>query len=90
MVETCSAPTCYALIKLRVHTMYKITKTPNTRTSKVLKIIEINIFLKPEEAMLCPGKSLSSTWKILCSRKKFELFFSLYIKITSCSETIFL
>ena len=41
----------------------------NTQTPKVLKIIKVNIFLRPEEAMLSPGKSLSYTGKIAVLEK---------------------
>ena len=45
----------------------------NTHTTKVLKFIKVNIFLGPEEAMLWPGESLSSTGKMFFSEEKIEL-----------------
>ena len=51
----------------------KIAGHTNTCTPKVLKILKVNIFLRPGEAMLLPGVSLTSTRKLFYSREKYEL-----------------
>ena len=38
-----------------------------------LKINKVNIFCRPEEAILWPGETLPSTGTMFCSREKFEL-----------------
>ena len=51
----------------------KIAGHTNTHMPKVLKIIKVNIFHRPEEAMSWPDKSLSSTGKIFWSKEIIEL-----------------
>ena len=62
----------------------KNTGHTNIHIPKVFKSIKVNIFLRPEEAMLWPGKSLSSTGKFFCSRENFEL-----VQLMQQIETLF-
>ena len=56
----------------------KSTEHSNTHTPKVLTFIKVNIFLRPEKAMLWLGKSLPSTGKLFCHREK-NLTFVMFI-----------